>query len=93
MRLKNVTSCTSVAHKVKCLAEAVNAANRARFGNESRNGRTVSIRDAITDPCTCHIDALLWLTSDMYAFTTDKAHLFDAVAMSGRGRAGTGRMH
>lgn len=60
-----VVKCSSRDHKVKCFNEAIGAVGRARHGNEKRNGRKVTIRGAITNPCTCHIDALISLATDI----------------------------
>lgn len=59
-----VVKCSDVTHKIQCFYEAIEAVWCARNGNERRNGRKVTIRGAITNPCTCHIDALIWLATD-----------------------------
>lgn len=60
-----VVKCSSSDHKLRCLNEAIEAVRRARCGNATRNGRKVTIRGAITDPCGCHLDALIWMASDL----------------------------
>jgi len=51
-----------------CLTAAVAALDEALSGNMDRNGRKVSVRAGITDPCACHVDALLWIALDMLGF-------------------------
>lgn len=58
-----VVKCSGTDHKVKCLDEVVAALNVARNGGEYRNGQKVTIRGAITDPCSCHLDAAIYLAS------------------------------
>ena len=89
----NVVRCSSVDHKLHCLNEAIEAVRRAKFGNEMRNGRKVTIRGAITDPCGCHLDALIWLASDMAHTFQDGAALFAASTMEAYGRMSRGDMH
>jgi len=62
-----VVKCSDRTHKIECLKEVFVAAKRASRGGDHRNGRKVTIRGAITNPCTCHIDALLWLLTTEWA--------------------------
>lgn len=82
-----VVKCSSVDHKLRCLNEAIEAVRRAKHGNALHNGQKVTIRGAITDPCGCHLDALIWLASDMtYSYKTGE-ELFEAATLEGIERA------
>lgn len=88
-----VVKCSGTDHKLKCLNEVVEAVRRARFGNQELNGRKVTIRGAITDPCGCHLDALIWMASDMaYTFSTHEVVLGRAT-METYGRVARNEMH
>jgi len=76
-----VVKCSDMMHKARCLVQVKEAVENARHGNEWRNGRKVTIRGAITDPCACHLDAAIYLASLSYArmggslaYMSDDAH-------------------
>lgn len=60
MRTLQVVQCSDTDHKVKCFMEVRKAIDVVRRGGETRNGRKVTIRGEITDPCACHLDAALY---------------------------------
>lgn len=82
-----VVRCSGVDHKIKCLEQVIEAVDRTKHGNNVRNGRKVTIRGAITDPCTCHLDALLWIVheirSDGYFDSSDLDVAYDGVRTLG----------
>lgn len=88
-----VVKCSSVDHKLKCLDEAIEAVRRAKGGNKTLGGRKVTIRGAITDPCSCHLDALIWMASDMLNESASPQAEMYAATLNGFGRLQRSEMH
>lgn len=61
-----VVKCTTVAHKIRCLGEVRDAIKASIDGNDTHRGRKVTIRGGITDPCTCHLEAAIFLACNGY---------------------------
>ncbi len=62
-----VVKCSDSAHKARCLHEVWKAIYNACKAENERNGRKVTIRGEITDPCACHLDAAIYLASNGYS--------------------------
>lgn len=88
-----VVKCSDVSHKLKCLDEAIEAVRRAKCSNQTFNNRKVTIRGAITEPCGCHLDALIWMASDMQGASPTPQADFYAATINGFGRLQRNEMH
>lgn len=79
-----VVRCSDRDHKLKCMAEASEALRRAVEVPMCDNGRKVTIRGGITNPCTCHLDALLHLAAQAVIHPITSEQDFNGLFMWGQ---------
>lgn len=79
-----VVKCSDRDHKVKCMEEASEALRRAVETPMCNNGRKVTIRGGITSPCTCHIDALIYLAAQAVIQPINSEQDFEGLLMWGQ---------